>query len=112
MLVVNCCILSPELLPVGSLIHLSYSSLTLIPPLICLQCSISLSRLANQKSLLGFPDRECRGIPALTRPSLGGSPALHITGLDLESTATIYPGDGFRRVQRFSHLRMGKAIIR
>jgi hypothetical protein len=31
--------------------------------------------------------------------------------LDLESVATVYPDDGFRRVQRFSHQRMGKAGI-
>jgi hypothetical protein len=27
--------------------------------------------------------------------------ALHITGLDPESTAAVYPGDGFRRVKGF-----------
>ena len=48
-----------------------------------------------QKSLSGFPGRECRGIPALTHPSfalsLGGSSGLHITGLEPESTAAVYP---------------------
>jgi hypothetical protein len=34
------------------------------------QCSISPSCLVSQKSVQGFPGRECRGIPALTRPSL------------------------------------------
>ena len=52
-----------------------------------------------QKSLLEFPGRECRGIPALTHPSfalsLRGSPAAHITGLDPESTTAVYACDGY-----------------
>ena len=35
-----------------------------------------------------------------------------IIGLDLDSVATAYPCDGFKRIQNFSHQRVGKAGMR
>src|SRR6266850_5056861 len=50
----------------------------------------------NHLGTVGTVEKQQVNYPLLLR-----SRALHIIGLDLESIATVYPGDGFRRIQRF-----------